>query len=914
MDADFKAQLDQERTKVEDAFEFFGCKVGRGTYGHLLRELKHVNVITLQRVFLSHADRRVYLLFDFAEHDLWHIIKFHRSAKQNKKTVACARGMVKSLLNQILAGIHYLHSNWILHRDLKPANILVMGDGIERGRVKIADMGFARLFNSPLKPMADLDPVVVTFWYRAPELLLGARHYTKAIDIWAIGCIFAELLTYEPIFHCKQEDIKTSTPYHHDQLDRIFSVMSFPTDKEWEDMKKMPEYTRLSKEFKKNNYATSSLNKYMDKHNVRSDGRAFQLLTRLLTIDPTKRLSALEAMNDFYFKEDPRPTDDVFDSHPIPYPKRDFITDDDSSEVTGAHVSKTESTIMVKTEASSVVLTQQQASHLNHSQQQLTTQQQQQQNVLIKQQPQQQHNNIVQQTHPQQMKLMQQHSSNVNIQGQPPEKKFCVAGVYTGSDSSNYDYQMATVTNFRYTTSPIIIILGATAVGKTKLSVYLSKRFNGEIINADSMQIYEGLDITTAKPTIAEQDNIPHHLFSYVNPFDRSHTVVDYRNDSLPIIESVISRSHVPFIVGGTNYYIESLLFHLNPPEPSSDNSHDKQSTSLSTDLSDENLAKLTSVQLHELLSKIDKPTSIRRHPNEERKIRRAIEFYRDSGGIALSEALKRQHAESGFAYRGSFRFHRCCLLWLTCQKQELERRINDRIKSMLDRGLINELEKFHDEYNQTSTQAEQSYNYTRGIFQAIGFKEFHDYLLLSDIERKSEHGEKVFANAIERLKLSTRQYSKYQEKWLRMRLLQRIEEHSPNVYELDTTNLSLWHENVEQRAEAIIDAFLKNEKIPFDPLPKTPIDEPIYEQNTCLACQRVFHMKSQWLDHLKSKQHKRIVRATDRAAYRQKLNNAIPSLLSTLDLLQMKKNSEIQKESDEFEIDETIESLEKNN
>lgn len=92
----------------------------------------------------------------FFLHLLKHIIKFHRSAKQNKKTVACARGMVKSLLYQILSGIHYLHSNWILHRDLKPANILVMGDGIERGRVKIADMGFARLFNSPLKPMADL--------------------------------------------------------------------------------------------------------------------------------------------------------------------------------------------------------------------------------------------------------------------------------------------------------------------------------------------------------------------------------------------------------------------------------------------------------------------------------------------------------------------------------------------------------------------------------------------------------------------------------------------------------------------------------------------------------------------------------------------------------------------------------------
>lgn len=136
----------------------------------------------------------------------------------------------------------------------KPANILVMGEGNERGRVKIADMGFARLFNAPLKPLADLDPVVVTFWYRAPELLLGARHYTKAIDIWAIGCIFAELLTSEPIFHCRQEDIKTSNPYHHDQLDRIFNVMGFPLDKDWEDIRKMPEHHTLSKDFKRSKY------------------------------------------------------------------------------------------------------------------------------------------------------------------------------------------------------------------------------------------------------------------------------------------------------------------------------------------------------------------------------------------------------------------------------------------------------------------------------------------------------------------------------------------------------------------------------------------------------------------------------------------------------------------------------------
>lgn len=193
-------------------------------------------------------------------------------------------------------------------------------------------MGFARLFNSPLKPLADLDPVVVTFWYRAPELLLGARHYTKAIDIWAIGCIFAELLTSEPIFHCRQEDIKTSNPFHHDQLDRIFSVMGFPADKDWEDIRKMPEYPTLQKDFRRTTYANSSLIKYMEKHKVKPDSKVFLLLQKLLTMDPTKRITSEQALQDLYFQEDPLPTLDVFAGCQIPYPKREFLNEDEPEE------------------------------------------------------------------------------------------------------------------------------------------------------------------------------------------------------------------------------------------------------------------------------------------------------------------------------------------------------------------------------------------------------------------------------------------------------------------------------------------------------------------------------------------------------------------------------------------------------
>lgn len=377
MDVEFTERLAKRRQKVEELFEFDGQKIGRGTYGHvykarkregedtrdyalkliegtgismsacreiaLLRELKHTNVITLQRVFLSHSDRKVWLLFDYAEHDLWHIIKHHRAIKAGKKpAVQVPKTMVKSLLYQILDGIHYLHANWVLHRDLKPANILVMGEGPERGRVKIADMGFARLFNAPLKPLADLDPVVVTFWYRAPELLLGAKHYTKAIDIWAIGCIFAELLTFEPIFHCRQEDVEASSPYHHDQLDRIFSVMGFPQEKDWEDIRKMPEHGTLLRDFGRlrSTYQSCSLQRYMEKHGVKADMTAFQLLSRFLVMDPNKRITSEQAIQDPYYSEDPKPCADVFDGMVIPYPKRKFLSDDDNSKDEKADINK----------------------------------------------------------------------------------------------------------------------------------------------------------------------------------------------------------------------------------------------------------------------------------------------------------------------------------------------------------------------------------------------------------------------------------------------------------------------------------------------------------------------------------------------------------------------------------------------
>lgn len=161
----------------------------------LLREINHENVVKLVNVHINHADMSLYLAFDYAEHDLYEVIRHHRE----KLNLPINQYSVKSLLWQLLNGLNYLHSNWIIHRDLKPSNILVMGEGEEHGIIKIADFGLARIYQAPLKPLSD-NGVVVTIWYRAPELLLGAKHYTSAVDMWAVGCIFAELLTLKPLF------------------------------------------------------------------------------------------------------------------------------------------------------------------------------------------------------------------------------------------------------------------------------------------------------------------------------------------------------------------------------------------------------------------------------------------------------------------------------------------------------------------------------------------------------------------------------------------------------------------------------------------------------------------------------------------------------------------------------------------
>uniref|UniRef100_A0AC35U0E0 Protein kinase domain-containing protein n=1 Tax=Rhabditophanes sp. KR3021 TaxID=114890 RepID=A0AC35U0E0_9BILA len=364
IDNEFREKVAQKREKVDDLYHYRGQKIGSGAYGQvykaiskdpnvkniyalklidgqgtngiamsvcreisLVMELKCVNIIKIHRIFFA-PEKKIWLLFDYAEHDLWHIIKYHRTMKVKKERVDVSASMIKSILFQILQGIDYLHENWILHRDIKPANILVMGEGIERGTVKIADMGFARIYHNPLKPLTHIDPIVVTYWYRSPELLLGTKHYTKAIDLWAIGCIFAELMISEPIFYCPDEDTKASTPYNKGQIRRILQILGYPNEADWKDIKHMPNYTKFLQDFNKTHFTNCCLKKYIvDKHKIKYDTREYVLLKNLLIMDPIKRITAAEALSDEFFRNEPEATKDVFNGLPIPYPKREFIID-----------------------------------------------------------------------------------------------------------------------------------------------------------------------------------------------------------------------------------------------------------------------------------------------------------------------------------------------------------------------------------------------------------------------------------------------------------------------------------------------------------------------------------------------------------------------------------------------------------
>ncbi|GJQ70862.1 hypothetical protein Trydic_g783 [Trypoxylus dichotomus] len=279
--------------------------------------------------------------------------------------------------------------------------------------------------------------------------------------------------------------------------------------------------------------------------------------------------------------------------------------------------------------------------------------------------------------------------------------------------------------------NPLIIILGATGSGKTKLSLELAQKFTSEIISADSMQLYKGLDIITAKATSQEQKLVPHHLIDVLYPHE-CYTVLDFRNKALEIINDLHSKNKIAIVVGGTNYYIESLLWKILVEDPGNSRLN-------VPGISPNNEHELGNEELYKRLQQLDPNMAKRLHPNNKRKILRSLEVLHQKG-MRHSDIIKEQQSSIGGSTTGGpLRYPNALIFWLQCNQDILNTRLDKRVDSMLEEGLLKELENFHALYNEERIISETQPDYTRGVFQSIGFKEFHEYLVLNPNERATE-------------------------------------------------------------------------------------------------------------------------------------------------------------------------------
>ncbi|MEA0554564.1 tRNA (adenosine(37)-N6)-dimethylallyltransferase MiaA [Lysinibacillus irui] len=279
----------------------------------------------------------------------------------------------------------------------------------------------------------------------------------------------------------------------------------------------------------------------------------------------------------------------------------------------------------------------------------------------------------------------------------------------------------------------VVAIVGPTASGKTALSIELAKKYNGEIINGDSMQIYKGLDIGTAKITEEEMEGIPHHLLSFLEPTE-SFSVADYQKLVRAKIAEIQSRHKLPIIVGGSGLYVQAVLYDFQFTDEKVDEAARKAYY--------DELAKLGPEAMHDKLKQLDPQTAETIHPNNTRRVIRALEMLELSG---VSKAAEAQN-------RGEVPLYKHVILGLgqNISREMLYDRINHRVDLMMEKGLLEEVKGLW----QQNIRGVQS-------IQAIGYKELYDYL----------DGKCSLEEAIDSLKQNSRRYAKRQLTYFRNKM-----------------------------------------------------------------------------------------------------------------------------------------------
>lgn len=278
----------------------------------------------------------------------------------------------------------------------------------------------------------------------------------------------------------------------------------------------------------------------------------------------------------------------------------------------------------------------------------------------------------------------------------------------------------------------MIVIVGPTAVGKTRLGVELAKKFDGEVISGDSMQIYRGLDIGTAKVTEEEAEGIPHHLINEKDP-DESYAVSDFKEVASKKIEAIRARGHVPIVVGGTGLYIESLLFdvsHGGEAEP--DEAFRKQM--------EEKAEKEGKESVWEQLKEIDPEAAKKIHHNNVRRVIRALEVYHVTGQTFSSYQAERQEKEA---------LYDAFVIGLNTDRALLYERINQRVDLMMEQGLVEEAKRL---WQAVDVEVQSA--------KGIGYKELFPFF----------EGKEDLEEAVDNIKQNSKRYAKRQLTWFRNR------------------------------------------------------------------------------------------------------------------------------------------------
>ncbi|TFK41010.1 kinase-like domain-containing protein [Crucibulum laeve] len=274
-----------KKLKLDEEKNGFPITALREVYA--LMSCRHENVVGVREVVVGDTLTQVFVVMDFIEHDLKSLLTVMPSPFLQSE--------IKTLMLQLLSAVNHCHANWILHRDLKTSNLLMNN----RGTIKVADFGLARRYGDPIG-VGGMTQLVVTLWYRAPDILMGATEYSTAVDMWSVGCIFAELLLKEPLFPAKGE---------LELISMIFKLLGPPTKSTWPEFTSLPLAKTLT-------IPAPQAPLFRQKFPYMTTA-GIDLLMSLLTYDPEQRTTAAEALKHPYFTESPLPKHpDLFGSFP----------------------------------------------------------------------------------------------------------------------------------------------------------------------------------------------------------------------------------------------------------------------------------------------------------------------------------------------------------------------------------------------------------------------------------------------------------------------------------------------------------------------------------------------------------------------------------------------------------------------